>query len=193
MRHTRQPLDQESGSAMVLVLMVSLLLSVLGMGLIFATELEMQLGGTERVITNNFYAAESGVHAGIAAVMVTQDWGGEKFAIVEGSSGTGYLIGHRVVTSRLQAVGPPQAPPLSVANEGEDDFHSFSVIMSSSAQRVSWPDADPAPIYESGDTRENAVTIQAQSLQTVRYFLSPLRTPSSPGEIYNSSEAVAVN
>ncbi len=193
MRSKPRSADQENGSALVLVLMVSLLLSVLGMGLIFATEMEMQLGGTEKVITNNFYAAESGIHAGIAAIMVTQDWGGEKFAIVDGSAGTGHLLGHRVVTSRVQAVGPPQAPPLSIANEGEDDFHTFSVIMTSSAQRVSWPDVDPAPIYENGDTRENAVAIQAQTIQTVRYFLSPIRTPSSANEIYNPNEAVTVN
>ena len=189
----RHRTDGQRGSALVLVLMVALLLSVLGLGLIFATELEMQLGGTEKVITNNFYAAESGIHAAVAALMVTQDWAGEKFAIVEKPAGTGHLIGHRVVTSRIQAVGPPQAPPLSIANEGEDEFHTFSVVMNSSAQRVSWPDDDAAPIYEDGDTRENAVAVQAQTTQTARYFLSPIRTPSSAEEIYNPNDAVAIN
>ncbi len=177
---------------MIMVLLISLLLSVLGMGLIFATELEMQLGGTEKVITNNFYAAESGIHTSLAALMVTHDWGGEKFAIVEGSNGNGLLTGHRIVTSRIQAVGPPDAPPLSIANEGEDNYHSFSVVMNSNAQRVSWPDTDTAPIYENDDPRESIVTIQAQSMQSVRYFLSPIRSPSSAGEIYDAEETVAI-
>lgn len=192
MRHRPVHRDRQEGSALVLVLMVSLLLSVLGLGLIFATELEMQLGGIEKVVTNNFYAAESGIHASLAALLVTQDWGGESFAIVEGPAGTDHLLGHRVSTSRIQAVGAPQAPPLTIANEGEADFHTFSVIVTSSAQRVSWPDGDPAPIYDDGDVREKAVAIQAQSLQTARFFLSPIRTPSSPKEIYDPNDVVLV-
>ncbi len=184
----------ERGSVMVLVLMVSLLMSLLGLGLVFATELEMQLGGVEKVITNNFYAAESGIHASIAAIMVTHDWAGEKFMIVEGASGTGNLQGHRVVTSRVQAVGPPQAPPLSIANEGEDSFHTFSVVLTSVAQRVSWPDTEQAPIYEDDDdVREADVTVQAQTSQTAHYFLSPIRSPTSADEIYNSDDTVALN
>lgn len=177
---------------MVLVLMVALLLSVLGMGLIFATELEMQLGGTEKVITNNFYAAESGLHASLAAVLVTHDWRGERFAIIEGPSGASRWLGHRVTTSRVQAVGPPQAPPLSIANEGEDQFHSFSVVLSSTAQRVSWPTTETTPIYETGDARETTVTVQAQNTQTARYFLSPIRTPASADEVYNADGVIAI-
>ncbi len=189
--HRRE--DSERGSAMVLVLMVSLLMSLLGLGLVFATEVEMQLGGVEKVITNNFYAAESGLHASLAAIMVTHDWAGEKFVIVEGASGRGRLQGHRVTTSRVQAVGPPQAPPLSIANEGEDQFHTFSVVLTSVAQRVNWPDTEQTPIYEDGDARENAVTVQAQTSQTGHYFLSPIRSPTSADELYNSDGAVALN
>ncbi len=184
--------QRQRGSALLLVLMVMLLLTSLALSLVSVTELEMQLGGTEKVITNNSYAAESGIHAALGAIMVTHDWAGEEFALVEGPSGTDRLIGHRVVTSRVQGVGPPQAPPLTIANEGEAQFHSFSVVMNSVAQRVSWPDVDAAPIFEDGDVREDEVTIQAHNSQTVRYFLSPIRTPSTAGEIYNSDGAVTV-
>lgn len=183
----------EQGSALLMVLLVTLLVTSLALSLTFVTELEMQLGGAERVITTGAYAAESGVHAALGAIMVTHDWAGEKFALVEESSETGYSIGHRVITSRVQGVGPPQAPPLTIANEGEAQYHSFSVVLTSVAQRVSWPDTDPAPIYEDGDTREDEVTIQAQNSQTVRYFLSPIRTPSTASEIYNSEGNVRVN
>ncbi len=183
----------ERGSALLLVLMVTLLVTSLVLSLTFVTGLEMQLGGAEKVITNNAYAAESGIHAALGAIMVTHDWQGEKFALVEGASGSDRLIGHRVITSRVQGVGPPQAPPLTIANEGEARYHSFSVIMTTTAQRVSWPDSDPAPIYEDGDAREADVTIQAQTSQTVRYFLSPIRTPSTAGEIYSLDGSVTVN
>ncbi len=183
----------ESGGALLLVLMVTLLVTSLALSLTFITELEMQLGGAERVITTGAYAAESGIHAALGAIMVTHDWQGEKFALLEGPAGTGRMIGHRVITSRVQGVGPPQAPPLTIANEGEAQYHSFSVVLTSVAQRVSWPDSDSAPIYEDGDAREAEVTIQAQTSQTVRYFLSPIRTPSTAGEIYNLDGGVTVN
>lgn len=183
---------RERGSALLMVVLVMLLVTALALALTFVTELEMRLGGAERVIANTFYAAESGVHAALGAIMVTNDWQGEKFAIIEGPVGTGRLLGHRVVTSRVQGVGPPQAPPLTIANDGEAEYHSFSVVMTSVAQRVSWPDTDAAPIYEEGDARESEVTIQAQATQTVRYFLSPIRTPSTAEEIYNSDGGVMV-
>lgn len=183
----------ERGSALLLVVLVMLMLTSLALALTFVTEVEMQLGGAEKVITNNAYVAESGIHAALGAIMVTHDWQGEKFALLEGSLGSGRSIGHRVTTSRVQGVGPPQAPPLTIANEGEAQYHSFSVVMTSVAQRVSWPDSDPAPIYEDGDPRESEVTIQAQNSQTVRYFLSPIHTPSTAGEIYNPDGGVTVN
>ncbi len=183
---------RQRGSALLLVILVMLLLTSLALSLTFITELEMQLGGTERVITNNAYAAESGIHAALGAIMVTHDWAGEKFALVEGRSGPERLIGHRVITSRVQGVGPPQAPPLTIANEGEARYHSFSVVLTSVAQRVSWPDTDPAPIFEDGDAKEEQVTVQAQTSQTVRYFLSPIRTPSTAEEIYNPDGVVIV-
>ncbi|MEM7587110.1 MAG: hypothetical protein AAF560_27220, partial [Acidobacteriota bacterium] len=77
--------------------------------------------------------------------------------------------------------------------EGEDQFHTFSVVLSSVAQRVSWPDSEASPIYEGDDPREAAVTIQAQTQQTAHYLLSPIRTPTSAEEIYNSDDTVAVN
>lgn len=192
MRSTLRSAKRQRGSALVLVLMVALLLSVLGLGLVFATELEMQLGGTEKVVTNNFYAAESGIHSAMAAVMVTQDWRGESFAILEGPLGADRWHGHRVITSRIQAVGAPQAPPLSTANEGEEQFHSFSVVMNSVAQRVSWPEEDTTPIYDEGDSRETSVTIQAQSSQAARYFLSPLRTPATVEDLYDADDPVSI-
>lgn len=189
-RNPRRPCrtEPQRGSALLMVLLVMLLLLTMALPLLFVTKLEMLLGGTQRVITNNFYAAESGVHAAFGAALVTQDWGGEKFALIEGSMGK-YMLGHRVVTTRIQGMGPPQPPPLTIANEGENDYHSFSVVLTSVAERVSWPDADPAhptpPIYEDGDPRESQVTVQAQSVQTVHYFLSPIKTPASAGAIYS--------
>ena len=182
----------ERGSALLMVLLVMLLLMTMSLPLVFATQMEMTLGGTERVLTDNFYAAESGVHAALAGVLVTQDWRGEKFASLSGSLGDDQFLGHRVETTRVQAVGPPQAPPLTIANVGDNDFHSFSVVLTSVSQRVAWPSAEPSPIYEEGDEREGDVTVQAQTVQSVHYLLSPIRSPTSPASLYDDSETVKI-
>ncbi len=183
---------REEGSALILVVLVVLLVTTLVLPLVFVTEIEAMLGGSERATTTNFYFAESGVHAALAGLVVTQDWGGEKFAVVEAAIGPEYLLGHRVVTSRVQGMGSPQVPPLTIANEGESNFHTFSVVLTSVAQRVSWPDTDPEhpspPIYEDGDPRESEVAVQAQSSHTVHLLLSPIRAPASPEEIYNQDD-----
>ncbi len=190
---TRAGPSPERGSALLLVMVVMLLLMTLALPLIFVTRLEMQLGGRSRVITNNFYAAESGIHAAIGGLMVTQDWSGEAFALIEGSTAANQMIGHRVVTTRVQGMGSPQDPPLTIANEGENTFHTFSIVLTSIAERVSWPDPDPEnptpPIYEDGDPRESEVTVQAKSSQTALYFLSPIKTPASIDDVYNEDAA----
>lgn len=183
----------QDGSALVLVLLFVLLLTALALGLAMATEIEMQLGGSERVLVNNGYAAESGIHTALAAIAVTQDWAGEDFAVAESVPDSGWSIGHRVTTSRVQAVGPPQAPPLTIANQGQNDYHTFTVVLSSVAQRVSWPASEPSPIYEEGDARENDVTIQSQTLRSVHYFLSPIQTPTSPESLYNADEVTKIH
>ncbi len=187
-----RPSPPEAGSALIMVILIILLVTTMVLPLIFVTEIEAMLGGSERTTTTNFYVAESGVHAALAGLVVTQDWGGEKFAVVEAGLGGDYLLGHRVVTSRVQGMGPPQVPPLSIANDGESDFHTFSVVMTSVAQRVSWPDPDrenpTPPIYEDGDPRESEVAVQAQSSHTVHLLLSPIRAPASPEEIYNQDD-----
>ena len=184
--------SSQEGSALLMVLLVMLMLMTMSLPLVFATQMEMSLGGTERVITDNFYAAESGIHAAIAGVLVTQDWQGERFATLSGSLGSDQFLGHRVTTTRVQAVGPPQAPPLTIANVGENDFHSFSVVLTSVSQRVAWPSTEPSPIYEEGDAREGDVAVQAQTAQSVHYLLSPIKSPSSPSSLYDGGEAVKI-
>ncbi len=60
MKRFHGPIRKE-GSALILALFIVLILSVLGLSLIFVTEVEMQLGATEQTLTRTFFGAESGV------------------------------------------------------------------------------------------------------------------------------------
>ena len=174
----------QRGSMFIMVLLILLILTSVALSLVFVTEIEMQLGGTEKVMNQTFFTAESGIHAALAGVP-NQNWAGEKLAFVEGPLGANQQIGTRVITSRIRTVGPPQLPPMTIANEGENDYHTFATVLRSTAQRVSWPANEPVPIYDEGDPRELQVTIQSQQTLDVRYLLSPVRTPPSPDQPYN--------
>ncbi len=191
MKNTRQGKGwQQQGSMLVLALMALLIVTAIGLSLTFVTEMEMQLGATDKVLATTFYAAESGLHAAVAGIP-HQNWAGEQIVRVEGRIGPDTLIGTRVVTSRVHAVGSPQLPPMSMANEGEIDYHSFSVALRAVAQRVSWPDTEPAPVYGEGDPAELDVTIQAERAVAVELFVSPIRTPATGEEIYNNAAPLA--
>ncbi len=189
MRHTTRT-KREQGSMLILALMVLLIVTTISMSLIYMTEIEMQLGATEKVLATTFYAAETGLMAAVAGIPL-QNWQGEKLALVEDRIGPDTMIGTRVVTSRVHAVGTPQLPPMSMANEGEIDYHSFSVTLNAVAQRVSWPDTETVPIYDEGDPREKDVTIQAERSVNLQMFVSPIRTPAAGEEIYNDATPLA--
>ncbi|HEX9731171.1 MAG TPA: PilX N-terminal domain-containing pilus assembly protein [Thermoanaerobaculia bacterium] len=175
----------QHGSMFIMVLLILLILTAVALSLVFVTEIEMQLGGTERVMNLTFFAAETGVHAALAGVP-NQNWAGEKLVFPEGpGGGPGRQLGTRVITTRVRTVGPPQLPPMTIANEGENDYHTFATFLRSTAQRVSWPQTEQVPIYDEGDLRELDVTIQSQQTLEVRYLLSPVRTPPSPEQPYS--------
>lgn len=193
MRHASRPKSQPAGSTFILVLVALVIITFLGLSLTFVTEIEMQLGGNERIMTQTFYGAESGIHAPIAAVITSQDWRGEEFAFIEGEIGDRW-IGRRVRTSRVHAIGPPQAPPMTMANEGEAEFGTYSIFLRATAERVAWPkgaSTDPEPpLYPDGDPRESQVTVQSQTQLTIRYVLSPLQKPPTGDEPYNDASPI---
>lgn len=176
----------EEGSLFIMVLLVLLILTAVALSLMFVTDLEMRMGGSERVITQTFYAAESGLHAALAGLQ-NQNWKGEQIAFVEGPVDQTHQIGTRVVTSNIQLVGAPQLPPMTLANEGENHYFSYSVFLRSTAQRVSWPKVDPVPFYPEGSTKENLVTVQSERSLAVQYVVSPLREPDSARDPYENA------
>lgn len=59
----------EAGSAFVIVLLVLLLLTLVGLSLALVTQIESEIGATEKLVHRTFYAADSGVSAAVARKM----------------------------------------------------------------------------------------------------------------------------
>ncbi len=175
----------EEGSAFIIVLLALLLLTTLGLALVLVTETEMEMGGGDRVINQTFYAADSGVQAALGKLLTTQDWSGAEFVVVEGQLGTDRQLGERVATTRVHAIGAPRPAPMTIANEGQDDYRTYFVVVTSTADRVSWPQTDAVPSFAD---HAADVTVQAQSTTSSRYLLSPLRQAATPEEPFNGDE-----
>ena len=62
--------NREAGSAYIIALMTLVVLSILGLGLAFITQTEMQIGSGERTLQKAFYAADTGVQTAIARAIV---------------------------------------------------------------------------------------------------------------------------
>ena len=59
----------ETGSAYLIVLLVLVVLSIVGLSLVLVTQVESEIGSTERVIHRTFYSADSGIAAAVARKM----------------------------------------------------------------------------------------------------------------------------
>ncbi|MEM9406166.1 MAG: pilus assembly PilX N-terminal domain-containing protein, partial [Acidobacteriota bacterium] len=64
-----QAARREEGSAYIITLMVMFALTVIGLGLSLVSQTELLVGSQERSIQRNFYAADSGLNAALAAVL----------------------------------------------------------------------------------------------------------------------------
>lgn len=75
MRHVpSSPKSRRSrGSALITALLVILVLTVIGIGLAYFTQIEDRMSGNERLTKSSFYAAEAGLRAGEQALGVALD------------------------------------------------------------------------------------------------------------------------
>jgi Tfp pilus assembly protein PilX len=84
----------EAGSAYVAVLLVLVVLTIFGLALSLITQTEMQVGSNERTINRVFYAADSGIEAATAQVLVTKDFTARTYLLTD--------TGLQLVSGKLQ-------------------------------------------------------------------------------------------
>ena len=81
--HREVALCRQEGSAYIITLMVMFALTVIGLGLSLVSQTELLVGSQERTIQRNFYAADSGLGAALAAVLADGDYRGQTFRFVD--------------------------------------------------------------------------------------------------------------
>lgn len=178
----------QRGSAFILALIVIMLLTILGLSLAVVTETEMQLGSTERTIDRQHFAAESGLWAKVAGLILTNEWKKDSLAIVETPDGTdvsGKHIGYAVESSYAKTV--VEGCPLwtdCAEDKQSNEFKSSFVLVSSTAQRVGFPMGWASPFEgRIGGKRAfrhtyagvNDVIVLGQSTVAMGFFVSPLK------------------
>jgi Tfp pilus assembly protein PilX len=143
---TRQ---DERGSAFLLALIVIVLLTILGVSIVLVTETEMALGHTEKTIDRQIYAAETGLWAHIAGLVLTNNWHHERVAVPivpdSGRALPGKQLAYAINTTEALSLasGCPAWTDCGEDLPESDRFQSHFVLMASTTQRVGYDAAQP--------------------------------------------------
>lgn len=166
---------RDSGSGLLLVLMLTLVLSFLGITLLGLSELEMRLGGFERVQAGTFYAAEAGTSIASARILtgavapttfLMPDFDGDP------SASTSFRIGYSVGLSRSIAVTQSPCDFCSANEDGESWSNKVTYLVHSRATRRDWRSVDPdSPVPV------DQAPIQAEKTISVTFQFQPAELP----------------
>jgi len=139
------------GSAFLMAMIALAVLTVVGLSLSMVTETESALGDTEKVINEQFYAAESGSTTQIATLLATNGLEGINLVVpsrLQARANSGSIqrrggnspiqTGYDVVTSGLAPVDTDEMAYTKV-NEGRGDkLFAYYYHMKTLARRTAW-------------------------------------------------------
>lgn len=133
----------ESGSAYVVALLALLILTLLGLALVFVTQTEVQLGSNQRTGTRTFFSSEAGLGAATARVLTKRAY--EPFRFVM----NGIKVGDQRVADeiRVTQVVPISLEPCDwcpVNDDGVPAFYKVNHALSVEARRIAWTDTGTA-------------------------------------------------
>ena len=126
---------RQSGSAYILTLLALLVISVLGLSLVFITQTEMEIGSNERTIQRVFYAAESGLAISTARILVSQDYLPMEVNLEPGSA----LIHSRTSIAGARPVYTAPCNLCEINNPGDysnKEYVTLNVALQATGQRV---------------------------------------------------------
>ncbi len=192
----------ERGSAFLLALIVIVLLTILGVSIVLVTETEMALGHTEKTVDRQTYAAETGLWAHIAGLVLTNNWHHERVAIPVLPDTDipipGKQLAYAINTTEALSLasGCPAWTDCGEDLPESDRFQSHFVLVGSTTQRVAYPAPQPydpddldtfkSP-FDSTETDQrfsfikdtgggDAIQVLGQSAVAIGFLVSPLRS-----------------
>jgi hypothetical protein len=158
----------ESGSAYIAALLALVVLSILGLSLIFVTQTELELGSNERTINRTFYAADSGLAVAAARVLTTRAY--EPFSYIQNR----IRIGDQVVADRVEVTlaAPIAKAPCDwcpVNDDGVPKFYKVNHALTATASRVGWDSSLASPPADA--------KVYSRSELAVMFEFQPWRNP----------------
>jgi Tfp pilus assembly protein PilX len=113
----------ERGAALIMALMVALVLTFLGMGLLLQTSLGLQAAGTDRWVTKALYAADAGAMMQIEMIQLGAIGTPGSFILEDDPNLSGMLKGQFAVTISDFCESQPATPV--IANGVPSSFPEF--------------------------------------------------------------------
>lgn len=154
MRSTTKPRNHEfhslpvrprtdDGSAYIVTVLVLLILSVLGLSLVFVTQTEMLIGSQERTIQRTFYAADAGIHVSIIKNVKGNDRNCQEVYFEDPNGGP--LVDY----VRTSFFFPLQVTACNLCSiNSEDDLRRVSYVIQAKAERLADTTALAAKVVE---------------------------------------------
>ncbi len=167
----------ERGSAYVVALLVLLVLSLLGLSLMMVTQIEMQLGTSERVTTRTLYSADSGIGVAAARVLVNNDHTATTVVLRDRPTGGALNAAHRVELSPFHPI--LDAPcNLCAINQGQD-YLEVNHAVAVTSTRVLWSGSgDPGDDAPQQAQKTLGVMIELQPWQMTTESVESLNFPA---------------
>ena len=143
MRSTRtRTLKRERGSAYLVTMMVLIVMTIIGLSLSLVTQTEMQLGATEKMIQETFYAADSGVAVGIARALARNEQDPFSYLMNQEDREQNFHLVNRINVSPFQAILNMPCNFCEI-NPNDSPFANVNHGVTAFAERVAWT-GDPS-------------------------------------------------
>jgi len=139
-----RPLENESGSAYLITLMVLIVMTIIGLSLSLVTQTEMQLGANEKMIQETFYAADSGVAVGIARALARNEQDPFNYLMNQEDRDANYHLVNRINVSPFQAILNMPCNFCEI-NPNDSPYANVNHGVTAFAERLSWTGAPTGP------------------------------------------------
>jgi len=118
----------EQGSAYIIALLVLVVLTIVGLSLVFITQTEVEIGANERTLQRTLYEADSGIAIATARVLVTNEHRSVTLDLPEESASPVLNIKNRVELSSVVPLNDAPCNLCEINNAGTYNERAFRRI-----------------------------------------------------------------
>ena len=137
----------EAGSAYLIVISALAVLTLIGLAVVFATQMELQIGGAERVSNRVFYSADTGIAVATARALVNHAFGAVTFNVQDSAGGSTISAKNQVAVTPFYPINDQPCNLCEINDAGEYGDHGYRKInhlVTVTATRLGTPVASPS-------------------------------------------------